>query len=173
MSNFIGSPAWDRLARWYSNIDGPEAPLEQDVVKLYQAFVEDQIRVRVGCAVILVNREGQVLLGKRKSPHGQGTWALPGGHLEHGETPEECAIREVKEETGIPVLAVTRGPYVNNIWGNGKHYITLFFRATWVNCEPVNKEPDKCEEWRWCAPSNLPQPLFPPLENYLRQHSLL
>lgn len=60
--------------------------------------------VRVGTAVILM-REGKVLVGKRKGSHGAGTWALPGGHLEMGEAMEACVLREVKEETGIELLA--------------------------------------------------------------------
>ncbi len=53
--------------------------------------------VKVGIGVI-VYQDNNVLLGKRKNSHGHGQWALPGGHLEFGETPEQCTIREVKQE---------------------------------------------------------------------------
>lgn len=44
----------------------------------------------------------------RKGSHGDGEWALPGGHLEMGESFEQCAVREVEEETGIMVRHSSR-----------------------------------------------------------------
>ncbi|MEO6887730.1 MAG: NUDIX domain-containing protein [Ktedonobacteraceae bacterium] len=57
-------------------------------------------RPSIGVGVII--RDGdQVLLMKRQNSHGAGTWSMPGGHLEYGETPQECAIREAEEEVGV------------------------------------------------------------------------
>ena len=56
--------------------------------------------VRVGVAVIIM-RQNTILLGERIGAHGANTWATPGGHLEFGEAVEQCAIREVYEETGL------------------------------------------------------------------------
>ena len=50
-----------------------------------------------GC---LFNDEGKVLLQKRGD---SGKWGFPGGAIELGETPEETAVRELKEETGLDV----------------------------------------------------------------------
>ena len=52
---------------------------------------------RVGVGIIITRGE-QVLMLKRLNVHGQGTWSTSGGHLEFGESPEKCAIREAKEE---------------------------------------------------------------------------
>jgi 8-oxo-dGTP diphosphatase len=59
-------------------------------------------RPRVGIGVIIL-KNGRVLLGKRKSSHGTGTWHFPGGHLEFGESLEDCSRREVLEETGMKI----------------------------------------------------------------------
>lgn len=56
-----------------------------------------------------------------------GTWGLPGGHLEFGESFETCAAREVLEETGITLNDVRFLTAVNNIMpAEGKHYVTIF-----------------------------------------------
>ena len=105
-----------------------------------------------------------VLLGQRKGSHGAGTWALPGGHLEFGESVEECAAREVKEETGLVVQCLVRGPYTNDLFASeAKHYVTLFVVTNSIAGEPQLLEPHKCSSWQWFLWSELPQPLFQPL----------
>lgn len=117
---------------------------------------------RVGVGVIVI-RHGLILLGLRQGSHGSGTWALPGGHLEFGETVEECAMREVREETGLEIHDLSAGPYANDLF-EGKHYVTLFVVAHSPDGEPRLMEPEKCSQWQWFHWSDLPQPLFPPVE---------
>ena len=54
----------------------------------------------VGCLAV-VKRGATILLVQRSKPPGIGKWGFPGGHLEMGETVLECAVRELREETGI------------------------------------------------------------------------
>ncbi len=51
----------------------------------------------------LVERDGALLLVRRKYDPGKGLWCLPTGFIESGETPEESAVREVREESGLDV----------------------------------------------------------------------
>jgi len=119
--------------------------------------------VRVGVGVIIV-RSGRVLIGARAGAHGAGTWALPGGHLEFGETVADCARREVREETGLTLHGIAPAPYASDVFAaEGRHYVTLFVTAQAIG-EPELLEPVKCLGWQWCDWQALPQPLFPPLQ---------
>lgn len=57
-----------------------------------------------GVGVIVVNKEGQILIGK--STKNKDSYLLPGGSVDEGETPKEAAIRELKEEVGIEAKAL-------------------------------------------------------------------
>ncbi len=124
----------------------------------------------IGVAVIIV-KNNQVLLGKRKGAHGNATWAFPGGHLEFNESIEDCAVREVFEETGLQIKNLRFGPYTNDIFfREHKHYVTLFVIADYESGIPVVKEPHKCEQWEWSEwPPSL-QPHFLPIQNLLKRN---
>jgi 8-oxo-dGTP diphosphatase len=123
-------------------------------------------RVGVGCVVIQNN---QVLLGKRKGSHGAGTWSFPGGHLEYLEGVEQCAIRELFEETGMQALSWRLGPWTNDIIDKDKHYITLYVIIDRFVGEPRVLEPQKCDGWQWFDWDHLPSPLFDPIQSVLKK----
>lgn len=127
-------------------------------------------RPSVGLGVYVFNDHGQLLLGKRKGSHGQGEYAAPGGHLEFGETFEEGVQKEVAEETGLEITAITLFNVDNNlryVKSNNKHYVTLSFTAKVVKGEPRVLEPEKCESWEWFDLNALPSPLAEYAENSL------
>ncbi len=126
-------------------------------------------RPGVGLGVIIL-REGRVLLGRRRNAHGEGSWSCPGGHLEFGETIEECARRETREETGMEIQLVRHAAFTNNLFEDrGKQYVTLYVTAEWKSGEPENLEPEYCDGWEWFGWDRLPEPLFPPLRSLLSQ----
>ena len=126
-------------------------------------------RPKVGIGVFVI-REGKFLLGERQGAHGENTWSLPGGHLEFKEEWDDCAAREVKEETGMEIDNVRFLSVTNDIFEEeDKHYITIFLTSDWVANEPQLKEPKKCKKWEWFTFYNLPSPLFLPMQNLLKR----
>lgn len=122
---------------------------------------------RVGVGV-LVWHDRKVLLGRRRGAHGAQSWSFPGGHLEFGEAWEACAVREVREETGLELAAISFAAVTNDVFTEaGKHYITIFMHGHAGSSAAERREPDKCEGWAWFAWSDLPQPLFLPIRNLL------
>ncbi|MCP4954022.1 nucleotide triphosphate diphosphatase NUDT15 [Photobacterium aquimaris] len=116
----------------------------------------------VGIGIIIINQQGQILIGKRKNSHAP-YYSIPGGHMELGETFSQCAIREVEEETGLTidepqVIAVTNN--LATYHESGKHYISVALLATKFSGELTLKEPDKCEGWLWVDPTQVPSPQF-------------
>ncbi|MBI5871684.1 NUDIX domain-containing protein [archaeon] len=133
---------------------------------------------KVGMGVgVMILKDGKLLLGKRhENPKkassllsGAGTWTMPGGKLEFGETFEDCAKREVLEETGITLNKVDV-ICINQDIIETAHFITLGLFSDVFSGEPKVMEPDEITEWRWFDLNNLPLPLYFPsaklLENY-------
>lgn len=118
---------------------------------------EQNPKVGIG---VMIFKDGQILLGRRKGSHGAGQYAFPGGHLEYAESFEDCARREVREECGLEITNI-RFLYVANLLKYlPKHYVHLTLLADWAGGEPSVLEPDKSEEWRWYDLDGLPEPLF-------------
>lgn len=123
-------------------------------------------RVGVGVGVIVI-REDRVLMVQRRH-RGAGTWSFPGGYLDFGESPEACAIRETREETGLVIsdpgfLAIT-----NDLIDDERHNVTLWFVAQSSNGEPRLNAPDELLAVQWFAGDALPAPLFVSTENFVR-----
>ena len=130
----------------------------------------DWNKPRVGIAAIVLKND-EVLLGKRKGTHGAGTWSFPGGKLDLWENPRDCARRETKEEAGLDIEVIAHNPVAitNDLFfQDGKHYLTLYYRARYVSGEPRVMEPERCEEWKWFKWGYLPNNLFLCVDNLIK-----
>ena len=124
-------------------------------------------RPRVGVAMLILSGD-RLLLVRRKGAHGAGTWSTPGGHLEFGESPEECARRETLEEVGVEVKDVRFRALTNDVFEvERKHYITLWMEGALASGEPRIAAPFEVAEVGWFPLQSLPEPLFLPLQNLL------
>lgn len=95
--------------------------------------------VGIGVAVL---RPGAILLVRRGKPPNMGTWSLPGGAQELGETAEQAARRELFEEAGLEVGALLLAANVDTIRRDAAgrvqfHYTIIDFAATWIGGEPA------------------------------------
>lgn len=123
-----------------------------------------------GANVIIVRNDGHILLQQRKD----GSWGLPGGLLEVGESLEQTAIREVKEETNLDIkslnfLKVFSGQDYSFILHNKDeiNVITaLYFTEQWTG-ELIN-DPTEGLALEFFPLSQLPSPMNEEYVTYIR-----
>lgn len=123
--------------------------------------------MRVGIGVF-VFKDGKFLMQQRQGAHGSGSWSVPGGHLEYGESFEDTAHRELLEETGIKIQNVRFGAVTNDYFSDeNRHYVTIWMLSDWASGKESITEPDKCVAQGWYTFSDLPSPLFLPWNQLL------
>ena len=126
-------------------------------------------RVGVGVAIVVTRdtpRGNEVLLVQRRY-HGAGTWSTVGGYIDPGEAPETSCLREVREESGLTIREPVFACVTNDIHGDGKHNVTLWFTA-----EPddpdrpldLSSESTAIGWFRW---DDLPADRYRSFQNYL------
>ena len=109
---------------------------------------------------VVVTRGDRIALGRRLSP--EPCWSLPGGKIEAFETVEDCARRELHEETGLRGLGGTDIMSVANMRAPGLHTITFGVRFPECSGDLRLCEPDKFSAWDWFPITRLPEDLFLP-----------
>jgi 8-oxo-dGTP diphosphatase len=123
---------------------------------------------RVGVGAITI-RDNKVLLVKRGVEPSKNLWAIPGGTQKLGETLQECAEREILEETGV-TIKVGKCVYVFDFieYDDGRrikfHFVIVDFAADYVSGEPQGA--DDALEARWFSAQDLKK--FPVAENTLK-----
>ncbi|NEA56179.1 NUDIX domain-containing protein [Streptomyces sp. SID13666] len=114
--------------------------------------------VRVGVQAI-VRVGDRVLLGLRANAFGAGTWGLPGGHLELGETLIEAARRELEEETGVRAIGA-RVVCVTDPDPAANHHMQVGVEVLAFEGDIRVCEPERCVRWEFWPLDALPEALF-------------
>lgn len=121
----------------------------------------DYIGVSVGA--LILNDKGDLFLTKRgsKATNERGTWEIPGGKVDFGETLAGAVCREMKEEYGVDIELIYQFPAQNHLLPDeDQHWVPTCFLARIKNgITPVIKEPEKCEAVGWFSPDRMPTPL--------------
>ena len=123
------------------------------------------LRPYTACNVLVMreheNRR-QVLLSRRLAGYGKGMYIVPGGKHRPDEFLQECAARELWEETGIRILK-SRPVSLHNTRLPGKpRVLSVGVLAEDYEGTPRHREPNQNTEWQWFDLENLPMPLFEP-----------
>lgn len=123
---------------------------DSDDEKLFRRFCSHFVEIKAGGGCVR-NRLGKYLMIKRR-----GLWDIPKGKLEEGESIEECAVREVMEETGIghielgAIITITHHTYELDGKPCLKH--TWWFNMTTnANDTPVAQTEEEIAEVRWMS----------------------
>jgi ADP-ribose pyrophosphatase YjhB (NUDIX family) len=112
----------------------------------------------VGVCLVGFNSQNQILL-LRHVFHPKAPWSVPGGWLERHEAPRDCALRELREETGIEADSAELGPVVHFSRESPPSQLCLTYVAS-INRDPVCLS-SEIIEWAWFDLDDLPRPLLP------------
>ena len=99
-------------------------------------------------SVAIVRRHDVLLIQRNRAPS-EGLWTLPGGRLEAGETAEQCAIREMREELGLQVFALRPVTLLRH----GEFELQVF--GTQVYDGDIIPDRAEIRAWRWVRPERL------------------
>jgi 8-oxo-dGTP diphosphatase len=130
--------------------------------------VTEQTELKPGISAAIIEDQGRVLMVRRRVKEGQLSWQFPAGAIEPGETPEEAAVRETLEETGLEVKAIRLlGQRVHPKTGREMSYTAVEVVAG----EAHVADEDELAEVAWVAHDEIadyvPYGLFEPVQEYL------
>jgi 8-oxo-dGTP diphosphatase len=111
-------------------------------------------------------RLNQILLIRRyQTGYMDGHYSVPAGHLDGNEPVRLAAVREAREEIGVQIdpEAIQFAGVFHRLEGDER--VDFFVHVQGWSGEPVNAEPDKCDEIRWADMDDLPENTIP----YIRQ----
>lgn len=116
-------------------------------------------------------RENQILLIRRfNTGFADGQYSVPAGHLDGGETVIAAARREAQEEVGVRLEPqhIHYSSVMHRL--DGEERVDFFVHVQEWEGEPVNAEPDRCDDIRWVDLDELPENTVPYIRQALRNH---
>jgi len=124
--------------------------------------MKERFKAIMGVFAVFV-RDNKILLARRcNTSFADGSYSLPAGHLEPGESLAAGMIRELEEEVGVKVEAAQLNiVHVQSYNAEDGHRIHVYFQVMPPYGEPQNKEPEKCDDLSWFPLDALPENTLP------------
>ena len=137
----------------------------------------DHLPYRPAAGIMLLNADNKVFVGQRLDNKLE-AWQMPQGGLDPGEAPEQAALRELEEETGIKphlVEIIAAAPeallyelpadMIPRLWkgkyrGQRQHWFLMRFNGTDADVHIDTAHPE-FRAWKWAQPSELPDMIVP------------
>lgn len=122
----------------------------------------------------MIFHDGNKILLLRRINTGwrDGEYTLPSGHIEGNETARAAAARETQEEVGI-IIKPEELKFVHVVHRRGDEgdheRVDFFFEVEKYHGRPYNKEPEKCDDFRWFLASELPDNTVPVVRQALEK----
>lgn len=129
----------------------------------------DRQTFHCGVQCIVAREDNSILLGLRSNTSCAGTWALPGGHLEHRETPIQCALRELSEETCLVASDCKMGQTFIT-YTTSTPYVHFPVIMNGVSGSPHIPRGEKFSTLQFFSLEALPASIFEPSEIALQQY---
>ena len=111
---------------------------------------------RLVSKVMVLNSQGEVLMGKIERGHFVGHWTLPGGYMDHDEHPAIGCVRETLEEMGIEIELSDDAPIVTQrIFTNeGISFVSFTYQANWNGDDSeIKLKENEISQFEWLSPS--------------------
>jgi len=111
---------------------------------------------RLVSKVMVLNSQGEVLMGKIERGHFVGHWTLPGGYMDHDEHPAIGCVRETLEEMGIEIELSEDAPIITQrIFTNeGISFVSFTYQANWNGDDSeIKLKENEISQFEWLSPS--------------------
>lgn len=142
-----------------------------DYLKIFLKFADeiiDGIDEPNGAGIFLLDEQGRVFLGRRAETSSEpGMWCTPGGGVEEGEDAATAAAREAEEEFGIIVSPEELYNPKTFIKDDGFKFTTFIVDGS--SDIPIDMREREHDDYGWFSLDELPTPLHPGLEAYLKE----